>query len=103
MTLRPAEFLDRDGVVIEDTHYIDSIDRVRLIPGSAEAIAALNQAGWLVAIATNQAGVARGFFSIETLQKIHSHLGELLLGYGAKIDRVYFCPHHLEGWRKTFA
>jgi D-glycero-D-manno-heptose 1,7-bisphosphate phosphatase len=102
MTLKPAVFLDRDGVVIEDTHYIDAIDRVRLIPGSAEAVAALNQAGWLVAIATNQAGVARGLFSIETVQKIHDHLGELLLGYGAKVDRVYFCPHHPEGIEEAF-
>jgi D-glycero-D-manno-heptose 1,7-bisphosphate phosphatase len=96
-SLKPAVFLDRDGVVIEDTHYIHSIEKVRLIPGSAEAIAALNRAGWPVAIVTNQAGVARGFFSIETLKKIHEHLAELLRGYGAKVDGVYFCPHHTAG------
>ncbi len=95
--LKPAVFLDRDGVVIEDTHYVHSIDRVRLIPGSAEAIAALNQAGWSVVIVTNQAGIARGLFSIETIQQIHKHLAELLHGYGAHIDGMYYCPHHPAG------
>jgi D-glycero-D-manno-heptose 1,7-bisphosphate phosphatase len=95
--LKPAVFLDRDGVVIEDTHYVHSIDRVRLIPGSAEAIAELNRAGWPVAIVTNQAGIARGLFSIETIEQIHEHLVELLRGYGAHIDGIYFCPHHPSG------
>ena len=55
--LKPAVFLDRDGVVIEDAHYLGSPDRIRLVPGSGEAIAALNRAGWLVVIVTNQSGV----------------------------------------------
>jgi D-glycero-D-manno-heptose 1,7-bisphosphate phosphatase len=94
---RPAVFLDRDGVVIGDTHYVHSIEKVRLLAGSAEAIAELNRAGWPVVIVTNQAGVARGFFSIETLQKIHDHMAELLRGHGARVDGVYYCPHHPEG------
>jgi D-glycero-D-manno-heptose 1,7-bisphosphate phosphatase len=88
--------------VIEDTHYIDSTDRVRLLPGSAEAIAELNMAGWFVAIVTNQAGIAKGLFSIETLQSIHEHLAELLRGHGARFDAVYFCPHHPAGIVKEF-
>jgi D-glycero-D-manno-heptose 1,7-bisphosphate phosphatase len=95
--LKPAVFLDRDGVVIEDTHYIDSIDRVHLVPGSAEAITALNRAGWPVVIVTNQAGIAKGFFPVETMNKIHVHLGELLRAHGGKVDGIYFCPHHPEG------
>ena len=67
--LRPAVFLDRDGVVIEDAHYLGSPDRVRLVPGAGEAIAALNRAGWLVVIVTNQSGVGRGLFSIESVEK----------------------------------
>jgi D-glycero-D-manno-heptose 1,7-bisphosphate phosphatase len=95
--LKPAIFLDRDGVVIEDTRYIDSIERVSLIPGSAEVIAALNRAGWTVAIVTNQAGIAHGLFSIETVNEIHEHIAELLRGYGARVDGFYFCPHHPAG------
>jgi D-glycero-D-manno-heptose 1,7-bisphosphate phosphatase len=93
--LKPAVFLDRDGVVIEDPHYLHTPDQVRLLPGSAEAIAALNQAGWLVVITTNQSGVGRGLFPIEAVQVVHDHLAGLLRGYDAKIDGVYFCPHHL--------
>jgi D-glycero-D-manno-heptose 1,7-bisphosphate phosphatase len=101
-SLKPAMFLDRDGVVIEDTNYVRSIDKVRLIPGSAEAIAALNRAGWTVAIATNQAGIARGLFSFETVNEIHEHLVELLRVYGAHVDGFYFCPHHPAGEVKEY-
>lgn len=100
--LKPAVFLDRDGVVIEDSHYIRSTSQVRLLPGSAEAIAALNRAGWLIVIATNQAGVARGLFTIETLKEIHDHLGELLQHHEARFDGIYFCPHHIEGVREEY-
>lgn len=95
--LKPAVFLDRDGVVIEDTHYVGTTDRVRLVPGSPEAIARLNRDGWTVVIVTNQAGVARGLFPIAAVNLIHEHLNGLLTGYGAKFDGVYFCPHHPEG------
>ena len=97
MSLRPAIFLDRDGVIIEDTHYLSSIDQVQLIPGSAEAIAALNRAGWVVVVITNQAGVARGFFRTRDVEAVHSHLSALLAGYGATIEAYYYCPHHPSG------
>ena len=94
---KPAIFLDRDGVVIEDSAYLGVPERVRLLPGSAEAIAALNRAGWPVVIVTNQSGVARGLFTPADVDDVHAHLGELLLGYGAKIEAFHFCPHHPEG------
>lgn len=94
MNLRPAIFLDRDGVVIEDVNYLSSSDQVRLIPGSADAIAALNRAGWPVVVVTNQSGVARGIFTMEGVQAVHRHLSELLAGYGAQIESYYFCPHY---------
>jgi D-glycero-D-manno-heptose 1,7-bisphosphate phosphatase len=100
--LKPAVFLDRDGVVIEDSHYIDTPDRVRLLPGSAEAIAALNRAGWLIVIVTNQSGVARGLFPIEAMKEIHDHLAELLRGYEARVDGFYFCPHHPSAERAEY-
>jgi D-glycero-D-manno-heptose 1,7-bisphosphate phosphatase len=97
MNLRPAVFLDRDGVLIEDAHYVGSPDRVQLIPGAAEAVAGLNRAGWAVVVVTNQAGVAKGLFTPAAVEAVHAFLAEQLAGYGARIDGFYFCPHHPEG------
>ena len=97
MNLRPAVFLDRDGVLIADAHYVGSPDRVRLLPGAAESVAALNRAGWPVVVVTNQAGVARGLFPAAAVDAVHAHLLGLLAGYRARVDAVYFCPHHPEG------
>src|SRR4051812_42503627 len=94
MNPRPAVFLDRDGVVIDDVHYLASPSQINLIPGSADAIAALNRAGWPVIIVTNQSGVARGLFTVEGVQAVHRRLSEQLIGYGARIDAYYFCPHY---------
>ena len=94
--LKPAIFLDRDGVVIEDSHYLGDRSRVRLVPGAAEAVALLNRAGWAVVIVTNQSGVARGMFTEADVTSVHEHLAELLRGYGAKVDAFHHCPHHPE-------
>lgn len=96
MNLRPAIFLDRDGVLIEDSHYLGSVDRVRLIPGAAEAVAALNRTGRAVVVVTNQSGVGRGMFSYESVGEVHAHLAEQLATFGATVDAFYFCPHHPE-------
>ena len=94
--LRHAAFLDRDGVVIEESHYLGDADRVRLVPGAGESIATLNRAGWVVVVVTNQSGVARGLFSRDSVCAVHERLASLLLEYGARIDSFYFCPHHPE-------
>ncbi len=96
MTPRPAIFLDRDGVLIEDSHYLGSTDRVRLIPGAAEAVAALNRAGWPVVVVTNQSGVGRGLFSYESVGEVHDHIAGQLATFGAAVTAFYFCPHHPE-------
>jgi D-glycero-D-manno-heptose 1,7-bisphosphate phosphatase len=86
--------LDRDGVINEDSdEYIKSPDEFKPVPGSLEAIARLNHAGYLVLVATNQSGIARGYFSIETLTRIHDKLKHLLSAYGGRIDGIFFCPH----------
>lgn len=102
MNIRPAIFLDRDGVVIEDNHYIGTPERVRLIPGAAEAIAAVNRAGWPVVIVTNQAGVAKGLFPLSAVDRVHTHLREQLAGYRARVEAFYFCPHHPDGEVEDF-
>lgn len=86
--------LDRDGVINEDSdEYIKSPDEFIPIPGSLEAIARLNHAGYLVMIATNQSGIARGYFTMDTLNQIHDKLKHLLNAYGGHYDGIFFCPH----------
>lgn len=101
-TTQPAVFLDRDGVVIEDSHYLGKPEQVRLVPGAAEAIASLNRSGWPVVVVSNQSGVARGMFAEADVHRVHAHLAELLCGYGAKIDAFHFCPHHPEAELAAF-
>jgi D-glycero-D-manno-heptose 1,7-bisphosphate phosphatase len=86
--------LDRDGVINEDSDdYIKSPDEYIPIKGSLKAIADLNEAGYTVVVASNQSGIARGLFSMETLEAMHDKLNTLLAEQQGKIDKIYFCPH----------
>ncbi len=86
--------LDRDGVINEDSdQYIKSPEEWVPIAGSLEAIARLNQAGFIVVVATNQSGITRGYYNVLTLQRIHDKMYRLLAVMGAKIDAVFYCPH----------
>lgn len=86
--------LDRDGVINYDSdEYIKSVEEFIPLPGSLEAIARLTQAGYTVVVATNQSGVARGYFSEQTLAQMHAKLEQLLAQVGGKIDAIYYCPH----------
>ena len=89
-----AVFLDRDGTIIEDTHFIRSPSDVRLLPGAAKAIAALNAEQIPVIVVTNQSGIARGFLTTADYESVKSRVEDLLARDGAKIDASYFCPHH---------
>jgi D-glycero-D-manno-heptose 1,7-bisphosphate phosphatase len=89
--------LDRDGVINQDSpDYIKSPEEWIPIPGSLSAIAQLNQQGFTVVVATNQSGVGRGYFSLETLTQIHAKMQQELAKVGGKIDHIYFCPHRPE-------
>jgi len=86
--------LDRDGVINHDSDdYIKSPDEWQPIDGSLEAIARLNHAGYIVAIASNQSGLARGYFDMEVLTAMHKKMDELLAKIGGRIDAVFYCPH----------
>jgi len=87
-------FLDRDGTINEEINYLSRPDQLRLLDGAAEAIKLLNQAGCKVVVTTNQAGVARGYFSEQTVQEIHRALENMLGENGARLDAIYYCPHH---------
>ena len=86
--------LDRDGVINEDSDdYIKSPDEWIPIPGSLDAVARLNHAGYSVAIASNQSGIARGYFSMETLAAMSVKMNDMLTPLGGRIDAMLFCPH----------
>ena len=93
---RPGAFLDRDGVLIVDCGYPHRPDQLVLIPGAAEAVKRLNEAGYVTVIVTNQSGVARGLFSEEVMHGFNALLVERLAESGARIDAVYAAPHHAE-------
>lgn len=87
--------LDRDGVINEDSdEYIKSPAEWHPIPGSLEAIAQLNKAGIKIVVISNQSGIARGFFTEETLTKIHKKMQAALAAIGGHIDDIFYCPHH---------
>jgi histidinol-phosphate phosphatase family protein len=90
---RPAVFLDRDGTIIEDGDYISRPEDVRLLPGVATAIGALNDAGVPVIIVSNQSGIGRGYFTYEGFERGQAQVEELLGVKGAHIDATYICPH----------
>ena len=93
----PAVFLDRDGVLIEDTGYPHLEEHLRLVAGAAEAVRRLNQLGYLCVIVTNQSGVARGLFSEDQMKAFNTLIVRKLAAQGAVIGAVYACPFHSEG------
>ncbi len=91
--MRGTVFLDRDGTVIIDKHYLSQVSEVELIPDAGVALANLNASDFRLVIVTNQSGVGRGFFSERSVSRVHNRLDDLLADYGAKIDAYYHCPH----------
>ena len=96
-SLRPAVFLDRDGTVIVDRHYLADPEGVELLPGAGEAVARLNEAGFVVVLATNQSGIGRGYFSEAQYAAVHARLMDALAGRGARLDAEYHSPQLEDG------
>lgn len=91
--LPTAVFLDRDGTIIEDAHYLSKIEEVKLIDGAADAIARINAVLVPVFVVTNQSGIARGILTAEEHEQVTAHLNDLLESKGAHVDGSYYCPH----------
>jgi D-glycero-D-manno-heptose 1,7-bisphosphate phosphatase len=93
-TLAPAVFLDRDGTVIEEAGYLDSLDRMHLFPWSVDALRLVARAGYRRVVVTNQGGIALGLFDRAFVEETHRALAALLDDAGAGIEGFYYCPHH---------
>jgi D,D-heptose 1,7-bisphosphate phosphatase len=94
--------LDRDGTIIVDRGYVSCIEQVEFIDGTPDAIAAFNRAGIPVAVVTNQAGVARGYFGLEDVERVHRHISARLAEHDAHIDLFLNCPFHPDGVVPSF-
>jgi D-glycero-D-manno-heptose 1,7-bisphosphate phosphatase len=95
--MKPAVFLDRDGTINEQMGYINHASRFQLLPRAAAGIRLLNDHRITVVVATNQSGLARGYFPPELLTAVHERMHQELAAAGAHVDAVYICPHHPEG------
>jgi D-glycero-D-manno-heptose 1,7-bisphosphate phosphatase len=103
--LRPAVFLDRDGVINVDRGYVGQPRDFMLIEGASQAISTLNRSGYLVFVVTNQSGIARGYFTEDDFWTVTDYMNQVLGRQGAHIDDIRFCPFHpnakIDGYRKT--
>ena len=91
---RRAGFFDRDGTLNEEVGYVDALDRFRLYPFASRAVKAVKDAGLAAIVLTNQSGVGRGLFSEELVHAVHERLSREMEQAGARLDGIYYCPHH---------
>ncbi len=92
--MRPAVFLDRDGTVIDEVGHLGEPERVVLLPGVPAALRRLSDAGYALVVITNQAGVARGYFTETEVAAVNERTASLLEAEGVRLDGWYHCPHH---------
>ena len=92
-----AVFIDRDGTINQERQYVSKIEDFELIPGSLGALKLLTQHGIKIYIITNQAGIAKGFFTIEQFHHLTEHMINRFKNEGVKIEKVLYCPHHPDG------
>src|SRR5262249_28936837 len=95
--MRRAVFLDRDGTLIEESGYLDRLDRLVFFPYSVDAVRSLNRAGYAVVVVTNQAGIARGIVREAFVGEAHAAISARLAAGGARVDAYYYCPHYRTG------
>ena len=91
---RAAVFIDRDGTLNEDIGYVSTPDELVLYPWAAQSVRQINEAGLLAVVITNQSGIARGMYTEAILDAIHRRMTQELAREGARVDAIYYCPHH---------
>jgi len=94
---QPALFLDRDGVIVEEVHYLHKVEDTRLVPGATDAIRRANERGLPVVMVTNQAGIGRGIYDWPEFISVQEHILNELAAAGAFLNAVFACPHHDNG------
>ena len=94
--LSPVIFLDRDGTINEEVHYLHRPEDLKILPGVPQAIRRFREAGYQVVVITNQAGIGRGYYTEKDLELLNRYLNQVLAEEQAHIDGFYFCPHHPE-------
>jgi histidinol-phosphate phosphatase family protein len=99
----PAVFLDKDGTLVEDVPYCADPERMKLLPGAGPALRSLHEAGWRLAVVTNQSGVARGLFPESALAAVEARLREVLAAEGVPLAAFLYCPHHPDGVVPAYA
>jgi D-glycero-D-manno-heptose 1,7-bisphosphate phosphatase len=92
--MKPAIFFDRDGTLCDEVGYLNDLRRMRIFPYAVEAVRLANRHGFLAVLVTNQAGVARGYFPESLVGEAHAHLTARLTAGDARLDAIYYCPHH---------
>jgi D-glycero-D-manno-heptose 1,7-bisphosphate phosphatase len=92
--MKRAVFLDRDGTLIAEKHYLHKVEDVEILPGAMTALRRLSDAGFLLFIISNQSGVGRGYFTIEDVQKVSDHLAAVGAAEGVCFAKVYIAPEH---------
>ncbi len=92
-----AAFFDRDGVLNVDKSYLYKIEDLEWIDGAKEALAYLTQKGYTIFVVTNQSGIARGYYTVADMEKLHEFMAQQIAAAGGKIEKFYYCPHLPEG------
>ena len=92
-----AAFFDRDGVLNVDKSYLYKIEDLEWIDGAKEALAYLTQKGYTIFVVTNQSGIARGYYTVDDMNKLHEFMAQQVAAAGGKIEKFYYCPHLPEG------
>lgn len=98
-----AAFVDRDGVINEERNYVHRVEDFVFLPRVAQGLRLLSEAGYLLIIVTNQAGIARGYYKLSHLKILHEYMQQQLALQGVKLDAIYFCPHHPQGIVKKYS
>lgn len=92
-----AVLLDRDGTLNIDKNYLYRIEDLEWMPEAREALAYLHRKGYLAIVVTNQSGIARGYYTVDDMQRLHDFMTAEIAAAGGKIEKFYYCPHHVEG------